>query len=204
MKKYLYWTGILTPLLYIFTVVLGGALWPGYSHVRQAISELSMSGAPNLALMDGLFSFYGMLLLAFSIGFSLRWSKAENRPLTLSGIALALCALAGLLMKFFRQDPISEPLTFTGTMHLILAGVTSLGTIFAIFFAAAGFHKLPFGAGLRVFSLVMGFIVLVSGGLTAAGTTQLPAIFGILERTTIGAFMLWLLVISVTLLRRDK
>jgi hypothetical protein len=89
-------------------------------------------------------------------------------------------------------------------MHLILAGVTSLGTIIAIFFAAAGFRKLPHAGGLRVFSLVMGVIVLVSGGLTAAGTTQLPAIFGILERTTIGAFMLWLLVISLSLLKRDR
>jgi hypothetical protein len=203
MKKYLYAIGILTPLLYVFNVVLGGALWLGYSHMRQAISELTMAGAPNLALMDALFTIYGFLLLTFSIGFSLRWGKAGNRPLSISGIALAACAAAGLLMKFFRQDPIGEPLTFTGSMHLVLAGVTSLGTIFAIFFAAAGFHKLPYVSGLRVFSLVMGAIVLISGGLTAAGTTQLPAIFGILERTTIGSFMLWLLVISINLLKHD-
>jgi hypothetical protein len=203
MKKYFYAMGILTPLLYVFNVVLGGALWPGYSHMRQAISELTMAGAPNLALMDALFTIYGFLLLTFSIGFSLRWGKAGNRPLSISGIALAACAAAGLLMKFFRQDPIGEPLTFTGSMHLVLAGVTSLGTIFAIFFAAAGFRKLPYVSGLRVFSLVMGAIVLVSGGLTAAGTTQLPAIFGILERTTIGAFMLWLLVVSINLLKHD-
>lgn len=203
MKKRLYALGILTPLLYIFTVVLGGALWPDYSHVRQAISELTMAGAPNLALMDALFTIYGILLLTFSIGFSLRWGKAGNRPLTISGATLAVCAAAGLAMKFFRQDPIGEPLTFTGMMHLILAGITSLGTIFAIFFAAAGFRKLPYGAGLQIFSLVMGSIVLLSGGLTAAGTTQLPAIFGILERTTIGSFMLWLLVISKNLLKRE-
>ena len=29
MKNYLYTVGILTPLLYVFNVVLGGALWPG-------------------------------------------------------------------------------------------------------------------------------------------------------------------------------
>jgi len=38
--------------------------------------------------------------------------------------------------------------------------------------------------------------VVVTGGLTAAGTSLFPHIFGILERMTIGAFMLWLLVIS--------
>lgn len=203
MKKFLYLIGMFTPLLYIFSVILGGALWPGYSHARQAISELSMGGAPNLALMDNLFTVYGLLLLVFGIGFSLHWRKAGNRQLAASGMALVLCALAGLLMKFFRQDPIGAALTFTGTMHLVLAGVTSLGTIFAIFLAAAGLRQLENTGALRTFSLVMGAIVLVSGGLTAVGTTRFLAIFGILERTTIGSFMFWLLVTSVTLLRRD-
>jgi hypothetical membrane protein len=204
MKKNIYLIGIITPLLYIFSVILGGALWPGYSHVTQAISELTMASAPNLGLMDSLFTAYGLLLLVFSAGFAFIWRKSGNKGLAASGIVLVCCALAGLLMKFFRQDPIGEPLTFTGFMHLILAALTSLGTIFAIFLSASGFRKLENTRGLRTFALVMGVIVLISGGLTAVGTTQLPAVFGILERITIGSFMLWLLVISIALLYQDS
>jgi hypothetical membrane protein len=204
MKKALYLIGIFTPLLYIFTVILGGALWPGYSHATQAISELSMETAPNRSLMDLLFSVYGWLLLVFGIGFIYRWGKAGSRQLTAGGVTLVLCALSGLLMGTFRQDPIGAPLTFSGLMHLVLAGVASLGTIFAIFLASFGFRKLDYAAGLSKFSLVMGILVLISGGLTAAGTTQFPAIFGILERITIGSFMLWLLVLSMVLLKQDQ
>ncbi len=204
MKKILYWNGILTPILYITAVILGGTLWPGYNHVTQAISELSMASAPNRGLMDALFGIYGWLLLAFGVGFALRWNKTGNKALTASGIVLAICALSGLLMAFFRQDPVGSPLTFTGLMHLILAGVASLGTIFAIFLGASGFRQLDSAKGLPVFSLIMGMLVFISGGLTAAGVTQFPAVFGILERITIGSFMLWLLVTSALLLRTDK
>ena len=104
-------------------------------------------------------------------------------------------------MAFFRQDPIGAPLTFSGTMHLVLAGVTSLSTILAIFFGNPGFGRMDALKALRPFSISCGFLVLTTGGLTAAGTALLPNIFGILERSTIGSFMLWLLVVSWSMLR---
>jgi hypothetical membrane protein len=204
MKKALYWVGIITPLIYTAAVILGGTLWHGYNHLTQAISELSMESAPNRGLMDTLFGIYGWLLLIDGAGFACRWRKAGNKLLAASGIVLMLCSLSGLLMGLFRQDPIDAALTFTGSMHLILAGAASLSTILAIFLAAAGFQRLEYAASLSRFSLVLGIIVLVSGGFTAAGTTQFPSIFGMLERITIGSFMLWLLVCSAFLLDRDR
>ena len=203
MRKGVYITGVITPVLYIFTVILGGMLWPEYSHKTQAISELSMASSPNLALMDSLFTIYGILLFVFSLGYTILWSRRKNASLTAAGIALIICALAGLLMKFFRQDPIGTPATFTGIMHLVLAGMTSLGTIFAIFLGAAGFGKQAKLTGLKGFSIVMGILVVLTGGLTAAGPTLFPSIFGFLERLTIGSFMIWLLVTSISLLKND-
>ncbi len=43
--------GILAPLLYTFTVILGGVITPNYSHVANAISELIESGAPYKTLL---------------------------------------------------------------------------------------------------------------------------------------------------------
>lgn len=202
MKKWFYLCGLAAPLLYIFTVILGGALWPGYSHVRQPISELTMASAPNLGLMDALFAAYGILL--FLHGFGLAASAKRNPPMRVSGLLMVLCALAGIAMVFFRQDPIGAPLTFTGTVHLILAGVTSLSTILVIFFGAAGFSRMDAPKALRPFSIACGILVLATGGLTAAGTALFPYIFGILERTTIGIFMLWLLVNNWSMLRHGS
>jgi len=201
MRKRIFTPGLIAPLLYIFTVVLGGALWPGYSHARQPISELTLASAPNLALMDTLFLVYNALLLVFATGISRLAIREKNTPLKLSGVFLVICALSGLAMAFFRQDPIGAPATFTGTMHLALAAVASLSTILAIFFGASGLGRMEETRSLRLFSRLMGLAVVVTGGLAAAGTNLFPQVFGILERLTIGAFMLWLMIISRRLMR---
>jgi len=41
-------SGVASPLIYAFTVILGGVLWHDYSHASQAISELTAAGAPFL------------------------------------------------------------------------------------------------------------------------------------------------------------
>jgi hypothetical membrane protein len=40
--------GILAPLLYISAVLLGGLLRSDYSHLSNAISELTVTGAPYI------------------------------------------------------------------------------------------------------------------------------------------------------------
>ena len=60
-RKYLLVCGVVAPLVYIGTVILGGLLRPGYSHVAQAISELMAAGAPNKLLLDTLFTLYDIL-----------------------------------------------------------------------------------------------------------------------------------------------
>ena len=54
MKKYLLYGGIVAPVLYVVTIIVGGLIRPGYSHIANAISELTAAGAPNKALLDPL------------------------------------------------------------------------------------------------------------------------------------------------------
>jgi len=51
-NKVLMLCGILAPVVYVITVILGGFLWPGYSHVSQPVSDLIATGAPNKSLLD--------------------------------------------------------------------------------------------------------------------------------------------------------
>ena len=46
MKRAYLLSGVASPLIYAFTVILGGVLWHDYSHASQAISELTAAGAP--------------------------------------------------------------------------------------------------------------------------------------------------------------
>ena len=39
--------GIIAPIIFVITIIVGGLITSGYSHLSQSVSELVMSGAPN-------------------------------------------------------------------------------------------------------------------------------------------------------------
>src|SRR5215211_3649359 len=66
-NKILMLGGILAPIVYVLTVLLGGVIRPGYSHVSQAVSDLIATNAPNKSLLDPLFALYNLLVIAFAL-----------------------------------------------------------------------------------------------------------------------------------------
>jgi len=144
---------------------------------------------------------YNIFLAAFSLGFFV-WGK--NKLIKSSAAFLLLCALSGILMYFFPQDPINITLTFKGLIHFFLAGMAAITTLLAVFLSAFGFGKMDGYKNLKVISVILGLIIFISGPLTAIGPTKFPAYFGIAERITIGAFILWLFLISLVLFIKSK
>src|SRR5690349_24806688 len=108
-RKYLLFCGMLAALIYIGTVILGGLLRPGYSHITHAISELIAAGAPNTTLLNPLFTLYDLLLAAFGAGLLLTVTASPVQSGTRSGawgaLALIVSGMLGVLMNlFFPQD----------------------------------------------------------------------------------------------------
>jgi hypothetical protein len=97
--------GLAAPVVYGVTVVLGGVLWPGYSHLRDPISLLESVGAPNAPLMHVLFGAYNVLLLLFGVGWR-SGQRLSSRLAKLAAILLSMIGLLGLVMYFFPQDAI--------------------------------------------------------------------------------------------------
>ena len=56
-KPYLFWTGILSVFLFVFTTIIAGFFHPSYNHFSQFISELYAIDAPNADLIR----FFGYL-----------------------------------------------------------------------------------------------------------------------------------------------
>ena len=200
MKKLLMLCGIFAAIVYVGTVILGGLLRPGYSHVSEAISELVADGAPNRPLLSSLFLLYNVLASAFGIGLFLR-AKSQSRS-QISGIigslALLLVGLAGILMELaFPQDRGGTATTFAGTMHFVMTGIASLGTMVAILLLAFWFRDFPGLKGYVAYSWISVAIIFVSGGLTAAALANHHPLFGLIERITILTFTLWMLVIGL-------
>jgi hypothetical protein len=199
MKKTLLFCGTAAAVVYLATVIVGGLLRPGYSHISMAISELVADGAPNRSFLSSLFLLYNLLLSLFGIGLFL---KANGQPhARLSGIigsfTLVAVGIAGLLMELaFPQEPGGTATTFAGTMHFAMAGVASLGTMVAVLMLALWFKNTAELKGYAPYSLISVAIIFLSGGMTAVAMANHSSLFGLIERITIFTFIQWIFVVG--------
>ena len=92
-------------------------------------------------------------------------------------------------------------MTFTDTMHIILA---SMGVIFSI--VALVFGAMAFGKRFRLYSIGTLLVLAVFGTLSGLDGPRLAADLptpwmGVWERINIYATMLWIMVLAIALLR---
>jgi hypothetical protein len=207
MKKTLMFCGMAAAIIYIGTVILGGLLRPGYSHISMAVSELVAHSAPNRTLLSSLFLIYNILLTIFGTGLFLKAnSQPKGRVNSIIGsLALVTVGIAGILMELaFPQEPGGTATTFAGIMHFVMAGVASLGTMVAILMLAFWFRNIPALKGQVLYSMISVAIIFVSGGLAAGAMANHSPLFGLIERITILTFTLWMFVIGRRMVQLEE
>ena len=190
--------GILASILYVGMNAMIPMLDEGYRVASQTISELSAIGAPTRPLWVALGILYDVLMMAF--GWGVWQSAGPNRPLRWIGILLLV---DGVLMLFWPPMQLrGSAFALTDALHIAWMAATGLLMTLAIGLGAAAF-----GRGFRLYSLVTLALLLGFGAITSfqapsvAANLPTPSI-GIWERMSAGAFTLWVIVLSVTLLRR--
>ena len=208
MKKLLMLCGSSAAILYVGTVILGGLIRPGYNHLFEAISELVADGAPNRSLLSLFFLVYNVLLSGFGIGLFLRANSQSRgciRGIVGSLSLTLLVGAAGILMELvFPQDPGGLPTTFAGTMHIVMASVASLGTMVAVLTLGLWFRNMAALKGYTAYSLISVGVIFISGGLTAAAMAKGYPLFGLLERITIGTFIVWLFIVGLKMFQLEN
>jgi hypothetical membrane protein len=190
------WFGPLAALLLLSGIFLIGQMIPGYSHVRQTVSELGEVSSPGR--------------LAFSVLLSL--------------VALCLVVFAIAAFRTLRESGYSTiPTYFVGAMAISVAGVgifafpLPLHNVFGMSeligyqapLLAALAHRKAVPRPLAVFSIWMYAAVMLS--LAANLTTlnrhgdlwaQIQPIYGVVQRSLFAAWFFWCAGYAV-LLRRD-
>jgi hypothetical protein len=204
LRKVLLASGIVASLLYIGMIV--AIRYEGYNPISQVPSELTAIGAPTRALWAWLGWVYMALTLAF--GWGVWKSASSNRALRVVGVLLLLSGLLGLLWPFAamhqREVLAAGGGTFGDTLHRILGIATVL-----LFVVTVGFGAAAFGPRFRFYSIATLVIAFAFGMLTGLASPRLAAnlptpYIGLWERISIAAYMIWLVVLAMTLLRRHE
>lgn len=99
-----------------------GRKYPGYSQLRDTISELGSSRSPVSKYLSAWLVILGMLLLVFALGQAVLFaSYTWFHLLYLAGIVVF--GLGGILAGIFPQDPKGTEETRSGKIHDISSGI---------------------------------------------------------------------------------
>ncbi len=201
-RKVLLFCGLLAPLLYVSTDIIAAANYQGYSYTAQTVSETFAIGAPTrpFVVVRGIaFSF-----LVFAFGLGVR-SVREARPLRIAGNLLSTLAtvdLAGPFTPMHQRAVLATGGgTLTDTLHIVLASVDVLLIVLVM-----GFGSTALGKWFRVYSYGTIAVVVLFGCLAGIDGPRVSANqptpwVGLTERASIYAFMLWMAVTAIVLLR---
>jgi hypothetical protein len=203
-KINLLFCGMLSSLLYIAMTIFVPLQWPGYNSASQVISELSAVDAPTRQLWVPLGIIYTLLTAAFGCGI---WITAgRNRLLGVTGALIFFNGVLGLFWPPMHQREVlaAGGGTMTDTMHIVFSFVTVL-----LFMLSIGFGAAALGKRFRIYSLITMTILIVFGILTGMDAPEMEAnlptpLIGVWERINIGVYMLWIIVLSVILIGKQK
>lgn len=203
-RRLLLFCGVAASLLYIAMNIFIPPLYEGYNWVTQIVSELSAVDAPTRPLWFVLGIVYTFLIAAF--GWGVFKSAGQKRSLRIVGVLLIISGLMGLTWSPMHQREVlaAGGGTFTDTWHIVMSAITVM-----LMFLSIGFGAAAFGKGFRFYSIVTILVFIVFGILTFVEAPNvdknLPTPYiGLWERINIAAFMVWMLVFSIMLLRLEK
>lgn len=200
-RKILLICGILSSLLYAAANITTAMLYPGYSAFSGTVSELSAIGAPTRPLWVWLMVPYSLLVIAF--GWGVWMSAGRNRPLRIVGSLMIADAFFGFAWPPMHQREVLAMGggSLTDTLHIVWTIVTSI-----LFLLVLGLGAAAFGKWFRLYSIATMVVLVAFGALTGMHASGIEANLptpwiGVWERINIGAYMLWVAVLAIALLR---
>lgn len=203
-RKSLLLCGIVAMLWYVAINIIVPMQDPDYNIASQTVSELSAIDAGTRTLWVELCIFYSLLFIAFGLGI---WLSANgNRKLKLVAAVILFDAIFGFFWPPMHQREIlvAGGGTISDTLHIVWTFVH-----LALVLLMIGFGAASFGKAFRIFSVGVVVVFIVFGILTTKESLGLEAglptpYIGIWERINMGAYMLWVIVFAIGLIRREN
>lgn len=190
------WFGPVAVLLLIAGTFAIGAITPGYSQVRQTVSELGEAGSPGQFAFSALLFFVALCLVTCSsaVARTLRQLGCSSLPAFFVAAMAFSCAGVGIF-------------SFPHPLHNIF-GLSETVGLQAPLVAALACRNQPRAKQIVFFSLIMYFAVAVAFAINLVALVRpvnlwplIKPFFGIVQRSLFASWFIWVAGYSVLLMR---
>lgn len=189
--------GVLGPVLFSTVVIVAASYRPGYSHIRQFISELGATGSENAALMNYAGFLLGGLLIA-SFGVSLLGKLPNNRTTRIASVLVSLFGL-GVAASGLVSCDIGCPQgsgTTENLVHNAIGPIAFLSLIAATLVLGIYWWYEHNGRVLASYSVCTGVASLLSLALLVA-SLEAREMTGLWQRILLGLLFCWCIVVAL-------
>lgn len=208
-RQWLRWLPVLSYLWLVGTLVVGGAMYPGYSHWGQYMSELGANGAPHQLWVNYLgFIPTEVLLLLFLQQVLLHAPGAQvgaqqgygvRLGIGLLGIYALLLIAASIWTCDFECRPV-QGASFSHGLHITLGTFAYLAGLAGVLVLALASRRWPGGFMLMCSGVITVILVF---GLLMNLNPQLPAV-GAMQRLMESLLYLWFILLGYQLSRMPQ
>ncbi len=197
--QHLLQAGVIGPIFFVLVFIIDGFLHPTYSQMSQMVSFLSVQANGWIQIANFVIS--GLLLIAFAIGFF-----QCMQPIIQRGHLIVISLLLFLVGAGLVNDGINvtalpgQPLGLHGSLHVLGFLVIFGSLIAASFLAGRQLLKVPAWRGYGLYSIITGFVSLLSFFALIVIIIKLPSIAGLVNRAVIIEAFSWCVIMGYTLL----
>ena len=205
-KRLLFWGGIFGPAAFLLNDIIGGIVTPNYNYIENTISDLTKAGTQDTYLLGSIILLISALMgFAFGLGIISHFRYRHAKLVFLGGLFLTIIGiLTSLTGTIFPQDPIGQELTFPGTMHIILVGISLILTFLALLMIGIGLNKTKGWRSFRLYTFITVIISFIFGGMSVIIVANEIALLGLVERISVYTVQIWIVVLAYKLITEDK
>lgn len=203
---YMLIAGMLSSVIYILHVVVGGLLSDNYNHIIQPISDLTSSDASNRGLLTIFTSVYGILAIIFAYALYYLFKGHKNKLLNIGLMGFLIMQIISFFgyLLFPLEVAGMDGNSFQSVMHILVTLIVVLFTIGFTFILGYSFVRSHDFRSLGIFILVCGVVIVLSGASTGIVMANEIPIAGLVERVNIFTLQIMVFVISFISYRRFK
>jgi hypothetical protein len=198
-RNFLIRCGMLSSIWYVAINIFVPLQDNNYIVANLTVSELSAIGAPTRILWVLLCSLYTLLFAAF--GWGVLHVDTKTKTTKAIGWIIIFYSVFNLYWPPMHVRGITP--TLTDTMHIVWASVTVFLMIAMMIIGSNMFGKV-----FRIYTILSLVTLICFGILTGRESPNIPIneptpMIGVWERINIGVFMLWIVIFSDSLFRKD-